>query len=72
MNNPRITMLQHTGNYLQLTYQTDSNVKIWSSAYTFIDQKLGNFMAVIDDHIIVFPMDQDPKHGWDSQFSSYK
>ena len=29
-------------------------------------------MAVIDDHIIVLPMDQDPKHGWESQFSSYK
>ncbi|WP_256978328.1 hypothetical protein [Lactobacillus taiwanensis] len=51
MKNPRITILQHTGNYLQFTYQADSNVKIWSSAYTFIDQKLGNFMAVIDDHI---------------------
>lgn len=56
-------MLQHTGNYLQLTYQADSNVKIWSSAYTSIDQKLGNFVAIIDDHIIVLPMDQDPKHG---------
>ena len=72
VKNPRITMLQHTGNYLQLDYQADSNVKIWSSAYNSIDQKLGNFMAVIDDHIIVLPMDQDPKHGWESQFSSYK
>ena len=72
VKNPRITMLQHTGNYLQLDYQTDSNVKIWSSAYNSIDQKLGNFRAVIDDHIIVLPMDQDPKHGWESQFSSYK
>lgn len=72
VKNPRITMLQHTGNYLQLDYQPNSNVKIWSSAYNSIDQKLGNFMAVIDDHIIVLPMDQDPKHGWESQFSSYK
>lgn len=72
VKNPRITMLQHTGNYLQLDYEPNSNVKVWSSAYNSIDEKLGSFMAVIDDHIVVLPMDQDPKHAWESQFSSYK
>lgn len=72
VKNPRITMLQHTGNYLKLDYEKDSDVTIWSSAYNSIDQKLGNVMAVIDKHIIVLPMDQDPKDGWKSQFTSYK
>ncbi|MDF7639359.1 hypothetical protein PT285_08105 [Lactobacillus sp. ESL0791] len=72
MTNPRITMLQHTGNYLQIDYEKGSDVTIWSSAYNSLDQRLGNMMAVIDQHIIVLPMDQDPKHGWESQFTSYK
>ena len=70
--NPRITMLQHTGNYLQLTYDPESNVTIWSSAYNSVDERLGNFMAVIDNHLLVLPVDQDPRHGWEAQFSTYK
>lgn len=69
---PRITMLQHTGNYLKLTYKTGSDVAIWSKAYSSLDEELGNVMAIIDQHLIVLPMDQDPKHGWESQFTTYK
>lgn len=72
VKNPRITMLQHTGNYLKLQYTKNSDVKIWSSAYNSVDERLGNFMAVIDKHVIVLPMDQDPQHGWESQFTTYK
>ena len=72
VKNPRITMLQHTGNYLKIEYQPQSDVNVWSFAYNSIDEKLGNVMAVIDQHIIVLPMDQDPRHGWDSQFTTYK
>ncbi|MDF7673006.1 hypothetical protein PT281_06970 [Lactobacillus sp. ESL0701] len=72
VKNPRITMLQHTGNYLKLTYEKDSDVVIWSKAYNSLDDELGNFMAIIDQHLIVLPMDQDPKYGWESQFTTYK
>ncbi|BDR60052.1 hypothetical protein [Lactobacillus xylocopicola] len=72
VENPRITMLQHTGNYLQLDYQENSDVSVWSRAYSSLDENLGNVMAIIDQHIIVLPMDQDPKHGWESQFTTYK
>lgn len=72
VTNPRVTMNQHTGNYLKIDYDHDSNVKVWSWAYNSIDEKLGNVMAVIDDHIVVMPTDQDPKHGWEAEFSTYK
>lgn len=72
VTNPRITMLQHTGNYLKLDYNSDSNVKIWTFAYNELDEKLGNVMATIDNHIIVMPMDQDPKYGWESQYIGFK
>ena len=39
VNNPRVTMLQHTGNYLQLTYEKNAKVKIWSSAKNSIDKR---------------------------------
>ncbi|WP_297817862.1 hypothetical protein [uncultured Lactobacillus sp.] len=72
VKNPRVTMNQHTGNYLKIDYDHDSDVKVWSWAYSSLDEKLGAFMTVIDKHIILMPMDQDPKHGWESQFSTYK
>ena len=29
-------------------------------------------MAVIDQHIVVLPIDQDLRYGWESQFTTYK
>ena len=72
VKSPRITMLQQTGNYLKIEYQAQSSVKVWSFAYNAVDEKLGNVMAVIDQHIVVLPMDQDPRYGWESQFTTYK
>lgn len=72
VKNPRITMLQHTGDYLQLTYEKGANVKIWSSAMNSIDQKLGPMMTIVDDHLLLLPMSHDVKHGWESQYSTYK
>ena len=72
VESPRITMLQQTGNYLKIDYQPQSAVKVWSFAYNAIDEKLGNVMAVIDQHIVVLPIDQDSRYGWESQFTTYK
>ena len=72
VKSPRITMLQQTGNYLKIDYQAQSSVKVWSFAYNAVDEKLGNVMAVIDQHIVVLPMDQDLRYGWESQFTTYK
>lgn len=69
---PRITMLQHTGRYLQIEYQKESQVDIWSSAYNAVDEKLGNVMAISDHHIIILPIDQDSHYGWQAQFTTYK
>ena len=72
VKSPRITMLQQTGNYLKIDYQPQSSVKVWSFAYNAVDEKLGNVMAVIDQHIVVLPLDQDLRYGWESQFTTYK
>ena len=72
VKSPRITMLQQTGNYLKIEYQPQSSVKVWSFAYNAVDEKLGNAMAIIDQHIVLLPMDQDPRYGWESQFTTYK
>ena len=72
VDNPRVTMLQHTGNYLQLTYVKNADVKIWSDAFNSIDQKLGPMMSIVDNHILLMPMSHDVKHGWESQYSTYK
>ena len=72
VKSPRITMLQQTGNYLKIVYQPQNSVKVWSFAYNAIDEKLGNVIAVIDQHIVVLPIDQDSRYGWESQFTTYK
>ena len=72
VESPRITMLQQIGNYLKIEYQPQSSVKVWSFAYNAIDEKLGNVMAVIDQHIVVLPIDQDSRYGWESQYTTYK
>lgn len=72
VKNPRITMLQHTGDYLKLSYKPDSNVCVWSWAMNSIDQTLGPMMTIVDDHLLLMPMSHDPKYGWESQYSTYK
>lgn len=72
VKNPRITMLQHTGAYLSLEYEKNSDVVIWSSAYNSVDQKLGNMMTIVDHKIIILPINADLKYGWEAQYSSYK
>ena len=72
VDNPRVTMLQHTGDYLQLTYSKEANVKVWTEAINSIDDKLGPMMSIVDNHILLLPMSHDIKHGWESQYSTYK
>jgi len=70
VTDPRISMLQHTGDYLQLEY--DEGSEVWTSAYNEFDQRLGNVMTLIDHHILVMPMNQDPKYGWEAQYIGFK
>lgn len=72
VNNPRVTMLQHTGNYLQLTYEKNAKVKIWSSAKNSIDKRLGPVMSIVNDRTVILPISHDFKYGWESQYSTYK
>lgn len=69
---PRITMLQHTGDYLQLDYAPGSAVDVWSHAYNPQHERLGNVLTRIDGHIIVMPMGADPKYGWESQYVGFR
>ncbi len=69
---PRVTMLQHTGDYLQLTYASDAQVDVWSHAYNAHGDQLGNVMVIINGQTIVMPMAADPKYGWESQFVGFK
>lgn len=69
---PRVTMLQHTGDYLQLGYAPGYDVDVWSHAYSADGTQLGPVMAVINHRTIVMPMDEDPKYGWESQYVGFK
>jgi len=70
VTDPRISMLQHTGDYLQLEYSEGDEV--WTSAYNEFDQRLGNVMTLIDKHILIMPMNQDHKYGWEAQYIGFK
>lgn len=72
VENPRISMLQHIGNFLQLDYDPKANVEIWSQAYNEHHQVLGNVMSLIDDHILILPLDYDNKYGWEAEYIGFK
>lgn len=72
IKNPGITMLSHTGDYLKLDYDKKADIEIFTTAYNEFNEEFGNVMALIDQHVIVMPMNQDPKYGWESQYIDYK
>ena len=72
VKDPRISLLQHVGDYLQLEYESDAEVDVWTYAYNEHDQKLGNVMSLIDNHILVMPLNYDKKYGWEAEYISFK
>ena len=69
---PRITMLQHVGDYYQIKYDAGSDVQVWSHAYNELHEQLGNVMSVVDGHIIVLPLGSDSKYGWEAQYVGFR
>jgi hypothetical protein len=69
---PRITMLQHVGDYYQIKYNAGSDVDVWSHAYNEVHEQLGNVMSIIDGHIIVLPLGSDPKYGWEAEYVGFR
>ncbi|MCT3030879.1 hypothetical protein [Pediococcus parvulus] len=72
IENPRITMLQHTGDYLQLAYTEDAQLDVISNAYNEYHKHLGPMMTVVNERTFILPMNTDPKYGWESQYYSIK
>lgn len=72
VKDPRITMLQHTGDFLRLEYAEGSDVDVWTHAYNEYDECLGNVLAVIDHRLILMPANSDPKYGWEAQYVGFR
>ena len=69
INNPRLTMLTHTGDYVKVKYQP--NVRVHSSAYDRLENQLGP-VTVSDDKFYVLPMTDSPKYGWQAQYTDIR
>ncbi|ALB28045.1 hypothetical protein [Companilactobacillus heilongjiangensis] len=69
INNPRLTMLTHTGDYVKVDYK--SQVTVHSSAYDRLENKLGP-VTVSDDKFYVLPMTDSPKYGWQAQYTDIR
>ncbi len=72
ISNPRVSMLQHIGDYLQIDYQNSESVEILSDAYNTKSQKLGPVMSLVNQRSLLLPLSVDPKYGWGSQYTSFK
>lgn len=72
IQNPRVTMLQHTGDYYQIQYDDSKPVEVLSNAYNEYAEKLGPVMTIVDGRTVILPMNTDPKYGWESQYYSIK
>ncbi|WP_119325556.1 hypothetical protein [Companilactobacillus musae] len=69
INNPRLTMLTHTGNYVKVDYKTP--VHVHSSAYDRFENQLGP-VTVSDDKFYILPMTDSPKYGWQAQYTDIR
>lgn len=72
IKNPRVTMLQHTGDYYKIVYDDSKPVEVLSNAYSAKAEKLGPVMAIVNGQTVILPMNTDPKYGWESQYYSIK
>ncbi|AEV94371.1 hypothetical protein [Pediococcus claussenii] len=71
IENPRMTMLQHMGDYYQIEYNS-REVKEVSSARNEYGKKLGSMLTEVKNHILVLPISSDSKYGWESQYYSIR
>ena len=69
INNPRITMLTHTGDYVRVNYRSDITIR--SSAYDRLENRVGP-VTVNNDHMYVLPMTDSPKYGWQAQYTDIR
>ncbi|KRN99439.1 hypothetical protein [Companilactobacillus kimchiensis] len=69
INNPRLTMLTHTGDYVKIKYHP--SVKVHSSAYDRLENKLGP-ATVSGDKFYCLPMMDSPKYGWQAQYTDIR
>lgn len=70
--NPRSTMLQHIGDYLQLNYVPGAPVEVWSVAKNAAGSTLGPVVTAIDQHLFVLPFNNDPKYGWEAHYNNFE
>ncbi|MQS75427.1 hypothetical protein [Companilactobacillus halodurans] len=69
INNPRLTMLTHTGDYVKIDYAMP--VTVHSSAYNRFEKKLGS-VTVSDDKFYCLPMMDSAKYGWQAQYTDIR
>jgi len=69
INNPRLTMLTHTGDYVKIKYHP--SVKVHSSAYDRLENKLGP-ATVSGDKFYCLPMMDSPKYGLQAQYTDIR
>lgn len=69
INNPRLTMLTHTGDYVKIAYQ--SSVRVHSSAYDRFENNLGP-VTVSGDKFYCLPMMDSQKYGWQAQYTDIR
>jgi len=69
INNPRLTMLTHTGDYVKIAYQ--GSVRVHSSAYDRFENVLGP-VTVSGDKFYCLPMMDSQKYGWQAQYTDIR
>lgn len=69
INNPRLTMLTHTGDYVKINYK--SPVRVHSSAYDRLENKLGP-VTTSSDKFYILPMMDSAKYGWQAQYTDIR
>lgn len=71
IENPRVTLLQHVGDYLKIDYKNSSQIKVLSQAYTASHERVGPVM-VLTEKSLIMPIGFDDKYGWEGEYHTIK
>lgn len=69
---PRISMLQHIGDYYRMQYIDQTTVKTYSRAYTANNQVVGPVTVVVNNQVLILPIAGDQKYGWEAEYHTIK
>lgn len=68
----RMTMMQQLGPYFNIQYDNDIKLDVITNSYDEYNEFVGPAMVSVNNRVLVIPISDHEKYGWNSQYINYK